>query len=180
MIYPYIIIGMNVEPTIIEEKRLTLLGSVFYGDPFHSAEEWTVENEIGKTWQRLSELLEKYSILLEEINTNPNVAYEVHIEPEEYEKTRKYYVFVGIEIDEFKEIPLEMFIKVLPKTRYVMFTMKVKELDNAMYIFREWMPSSGYEQSYPFIINSYDERFKGLDNEQSEYDLYIPIREKIK
>ena len=57
-----------IEPTILEEKTFKLLGCVFYGDPFHSAEEWSYENEIGKLWQRFGALTYKYSILMNKIS----------------------------------------------------------------------------------------------------------------
>lgn len=171
--------ALNREPKIIDEKIFRLLGCVFYGDPFHSAKEWTIENEIGKTWLRFGNLSRKYSILLKKINANPYVAYEIHIEPEEYKKTKKYDIFVGIEVKNYEEVPVEMFVKILPKTRYVMFITKGRDFSEGEYVFKKWLPNSNCEQAYPYIIQSYDRRrFKALDDEESEIDWYIPIKEK--
>ena len=85
-----------IKPTILEEKTFKLLGCVFYGDPFHSAKEWTYENEIGKLWQRFAKVSYKYSILLKKICTDVDIGYEIHLEPEEYKETRNYYVMVGM------------------------------------------------------------------------------------
>ena len=77
----------TVKPIIIEHKILKLLGCVYYGNPFHSAEEWSYENEIGKLWNRFGELTYKYSKLLKGISIDRDIAYEVHLEPEEFKKT---------------------------------------------------------------------------------------------
>jgi AraC family transcriptional regulator len=139
--------------------------------------EWTIENEIGKIWQRFMSLAGKYSSLLSKISTS-NTCYEVHIEPEEYKTTKNYYVFVGIEVASIKEVPLEMFVKILPATRYAQFTTKTSNKDAGATIIREWLPHNGYVQVYPYIIEAYDStRFKSVDDPESEIDWYIPVKE---
>jgi AraC family transcriptional regulator len=170
-----------MEPQITRELALQLLGCVYYGDPFHQAKEWTIENEIGQLWQRFMKLAQKYPSLLAGISSPNNLGYEVHIETEEYLTTRKYYVFVGVEVTSIEEVPLEMFVKVLPKTRYAVFTTKVDDKETGLHVLREWLPQNGFEQAYPYIIEAYSpERFRGVDDPQSEVDWYIPIKEKLK
>jgi len=167
-----------MEPLILEEKSFQLLGCVFYGDPFHSAKEWTYENEIGKLWERFGKLSYKYSKLLGKISTERNVAYEIHLEPEEFKKTKEYYVMVGMEVDNLDEIPLEMFIKIMPNSTYVVFTTTMEEkFKKGAYIYREWIPENGWKQSFPYILQGYDgARYKGLDDPKSEIDWYIPVK----
>jgi hypothetical protein len=39
------------------------------------------------------------------------------------------------------------------------------------------MPSSGYCQSHEYVIQYYDQRFKGLDKiEESMLDAYVPVK----
>ena len=168
----------TMEPTITQKMSLQLLGCVYYGNPFHSAEEWTIENEVGKVWQRFMNLASKYPSLLSKIGINNNISYEIHIEPEEYKTTKNYYVFVGIEVNTIKEVPLEMFVKILPETRYLKFTTKISDKDSGAYILKEWMPQNGYMQAYPYVIEAYDhKRFRGLGDSESEIDFYIPVKE---
>ncbi len=172
----------TMEPFILEDKSFQLLGCVFYGDPFHSAKEWSYENEVGKLWKRFIDLsMKKYSKLLSKISVNSYTSFELHLEPEEYEKTKNYYVMVGMEVNTLEEIPLEFFLKILPKTNYIIFTTKMKEkFELGAYIYREWIPENGYEQSFPFVIQGYDgKRYRGLDDPESEIDWYIPVK-KIK
>jgi len=162
-----------MEPKIIEKGRITLVGMVFYGDPFKKERGWSQENEIGKLWKRF---VPKEKTIKNRIGKG---AYEVHIEPEEYEETKKFYVLVGVEAEKANDLPLEMFVKVLPPTKYAVFTLKGKEITSNWpdMIYKEWLPNSGYEEAYKFTIEYYDDRFKGTDDPESELDIYIPVKE---
>jgi len=167
-----------MEPVILEEKIFKLLGCVFYGDPFHSAKEWSYENEIGMLWQRYMSLCGKYAQLLKKISENFNTGYEIHLEPEEFKDTKQYYVMIGMEVNDLEEIPLEMFIKIFPKSNYVVFTTRMEEkYEMGAYIYREWLPENSWKQSFPYIIQGYDgTRYKGLEDPKSEIDWYIPVK----
>lgn len=161
-----------MEPKIIERGEITLVGMVFYGDPFKEAAGWSRENEIGKLWTRF--------VAKEELVRNRvgHGGYEVHIEPEEYEHTKNYYVFVGVEVEKVDALPLEMFVKVLPPSTYAVFTLKGKEITSnwGERIYKEWLPQSGYTEAHKFLIEYYDgARFKGMDNSESELDVYVPV-----
>ncbi len=168
---------MPEEPKVTQKKKLQLLGCAYYGNPFHSAKEWNTENEVGKLWKRFANLAGKYSSLLSKISTS-SIFYEIHIEPEEYGATKNYYVFVGIEVIDIREMPLEMVLKILPETRYVQFTTKATSKDTGAVILKEWIPQKGYMQAYPYVIEAYDSnRFKSVDDSESEIDWYIPVKE---
>ena len=41
----------------------------------------------------------------------------------------------------------------------------------------QWLPASGYESAHDYLIELYDQRFKGLENlAESELDVYVPVR----
>jgi AraC family transcriptional regulator len=162
-----------MEPKILEKEKIVLVGMVFYGDPFKNQAGWSQENEIGKLWKRF--VAREKTIK----NRVGNGGYEVHIEPEEYEETKNYYVFVGVEVEKVENLPLEMFTKILPATKYAVFTLKGKEITSNWQdkIYKEWLPQSGYEEAHKFTIEYYDDRFKGIDNTESELDIYVPIKQ---
>lgn len=164
---------------IIDKKSFKLIGCVFYGDPFHSKEEWNVENEIGSLWNRFYKLSQKNADLLQKKLIN-DLSYEVHLQPEDYKETGKFYVYVGVEVRKMEEMPLEMFCKTFPATKYAVFTFKGKEMfRGGEYIWNKWLPESDYEEAYPYMALAYDKnRFLGLDNEKSEIDFYVPIKPK--
>ena len=169
---------------IIERKTpLKVMGCLFYGDPFHSKGEWSIENEIGLLWQRFGKLYEKHKEMIDRHRVDKGVAYEIHIQPKDYEETKKYYIFVGIKVKELNEMPIEMVGKVFEGTMYAIFTFKGEDMFNGgEYIWQDWLPnSSDYEEAFSYFIEAYDEtRFFGLDSEDSEIDYYIPIRLKCK
>jgi len=164
-----------MEPKIIDKEQITLVGMVFYRNPFKEQGGWSQENEIGKLWTRfLAKKSQKP--MKSRVGTG---AFEVHIEPEEYEETKNFYVFVGVEVEKVDDFPLEMFVKVLPATKYAVFTLKGKEITSnwSDMIYKEWLPKSGYKEAHKFLIEYYDERFKGTDRPESELDIYVPIKQ---
>lgn len=167
-----------MEPKIIESKIFKLVGCIFYGDPFHSAEEWSYENEVGKLWQRFIETSKKYAPLLKKIAIDLNTGYEIHLEPAEYKQTKNYYIMVAIEVNNLNELPLEMFAKIFPKTDYVVFTTSMeKRFEIGNLVYKKWIPKHRYEQAFPYILQLYDNRrYKGLEDPHSEIDWFIPVK----
>lgn len=167
-----------MKPRIIDEKEIHLIGCVFYGNPFHSVKGWDTANEIGKLWTRFNEIMTNYKEYLLELQVNPEYYYEVHVVPKIAKEEKKWYIFTGIEVKDIGKMPLEMFSKKLPKTKYAVFTAKGEDFLKANdYIYNNWLPKSKYKESFTFQIQLYDsKRYKGLDNEESEIDFYIPIK----
>ena len=64
---------------------------------------------------------------------------------------------------------------------YLKFITKVGNIQAGERIFQEWLPKSKYEQSYSYIIQGYHrDRYKGLEDKESEIEWYIPIKIKKK
>ena len=69
-------------------------------------------------------------------------------------------------------------MKVLPPTKYAVFTLAGEEITSDWHqmIHRDWLPDSGYQIAYDYAIERYDERFKGLDKiADSVLEVYIPV-----
>lgn len=79
-----------MEPKIIDKEQITLVGMIFYGNPFKEQSGWSQENEIGKLWKRF---MTKEKTIENRVG---NGAYEVHIEPEEYEETKNSMCLLGL------------------------------------------------------------------------------------
>jgi AraC family transcriptional regulator len=166
------------EPVITEERQFKLSGMVYYGDPFHSHEGWSYENEIGRLWQRLMEVCMEHKEALEGLAVDPNISYELHIAPPESEGN-EYHIFVGFETKQPVADPVDLFYKVLPPTKYAVYTMKGMEAaKNTEYYYTEWLGTSGYRESYPFLLQRYDmRRFKGIEDPDSEIEYMFPVKE---
>ncbi len=166
-------------PSILPEVQLKLLGCAYFGNPFHSAREFSAENEIGKLWIRFQSLAMKYASLIKKVNPDRYMGYEVHIESDEYHTSREYCVFVGIETTNTDEQPPELFVKVLPRTAYALVTTRGMDHKPVEQLLREWVPRSSYEQAYRYIIERYDgRRWRSLEDETSEIDWLIPVRRR--
>jgi AraC family transcriptional regulator len=168
-----------MEHKIVDKPEIILAGMTFYGDPFKDAKGWSSESEIGMLWGRFSTFFDKHKDRLKNL-VNPNVGFEVHIEPEEYAETKNFYVMVGAEVDKIEDLPLELSVRVLPATTYAVFTLKGDEISSNWpdKIYKDWLPSSGYQEAYKVTIERYDERFKGAADPESELEIHVPV-EKV-
>jgi predicted transcriptional regulator YdeE len=167
-----------VEPTIVKTDERILVGVSFYGDPFEFKSGWSEENEIGRTWKRFMALLEEHRPQLRHVVTD-TVAFEVHIYSAETMQTGEFEVFVGLEVAELEDVPLQLSVKILPRATYAVFTLVGEQItsDWSMLIFGEWLPAAGYEGQHTHSIQLYDERFKGLDAiGDSVLEVHIPVK----
>ena len=166
-----------MEPRIIKENQIMLVGFSFFGDPFAESGGWTEENEIGRLWNRFTIYLTDHRDRIKHIKDDA-CAYEVHVESEETASKGHREIFVGVEVERLEDIPVEMLAKILPPAQYAVFTLKGEQItsDWSKMIW-EWMSGAGYESAYPYGFQLYDQRFKGLDNlEGSELDVYVPVK----
>jgi predicted transcriptional regulator YdeE len=168
----------SMEPIVIEQPEMILVGFDFFGDPFKFSVGWTEENEIGRLWKRFMAYFDQYKGQLKHIK-DASVMYEVHIEHPETPQTGEYEVFVGLEVEKLEHVPVEITVKVIPAALYVVFTLKGEQItsDWSKLVYEDWMPGSGFQPSSRYGMQCYDERFKGLDRiEESELKVYIPIK----
>ena len=167
-----------MEPKVIEKPEMFLLGFDFFGDPFKFSAGWTEENEIGRLWKRFMTFYGQHVDQVLHVK-EPVVMYEIHLEHPETPQTGEHEVFVGLEIEQFEQVPVELTAKILPATSYAVFTLQGEQIisDWSKMVHEDWLPGSGYQTSYPYGMQGYDERFKGVENiAESEIELYIPIK----
>ena len=167
-----------IEPRIIEKDQMTVLGFSFFGDPFELSRGWTEENEIGRLWSRFMTYLREHGSSIQHIKGD-QVSYEIHIYHDETASMGVFEVFVGVEVEKLENVPVEILVKVLPATKYAVFTVEGQDIisDWSLWFSAEWLPSSGYQLAHPYHFQYYDQRFKGLDKvDESAIDVYIPIK----
>ena len=150
----------------------------FYGDPFDSRDVWDEENEIGRVWSRFMTYFEGNGEKIQHL-TDSGAAYEIHIYNPETTSRGFFEVFVGLQVDRIEQIPIELLAKVLPPSRYAIFTFKgeVISSDWDMHI-DEWIKDAGYQRAHSFSFQYLDHRFRGVDQlAESELDVYMPVKE---
>lgn len=88
----------------------------------------------------------------------------------------------GVVVDRVDGLPAGMVAKEVPAAQYAVFTHHgplfggERDLAATMnYIYREWLPTSGYTRADTADLEIYDNRFAG-NEPHSEIDIYIPIK----
>jgi len=108
-----------------------------------------------------------------------NVAWEAHIQTEEYVTSKEYTIFAGIQVIEPPATPLNFFYTELPKTKYAVFKLKGNDFVTGLeYIYNTWLPASEYKESHGYMLWRYDEKTKDLDDPDCVLEAYIPVEEK--
>jgi len=111
---------------------------------------------------------------------NPDLCYGLCIPNEDTSQTGEFEYIAGFEVDNFDDIPVDMVCCTIPAQRYAVFTHKghVSKLkDTFAYIFDTWQKESGASITDGPEFELYDERFCPQNQDESELDIYVPIRE---
>jgi AraC family transcriptional regulator len=166
-----------MKPKILDKRKIILVGMDFYGNPYHEAGGWSTQNAIGQLWTRFNKFYTKKKGLIKHLVSD--AGYELWIDFEEEDGTKNNYIFVGVEVEKLDELPIELVARILPETKYAIFTLKGDEIksDWPSRIHTQWLPEASLTQSSTYIIEYYDsQRFKGLDSVDSELDIYVPVK----
>ena len=166
-----------MQPKIIEKRGIILVGMDFYGDPYLKAGGWSEQNAIGELWKRF---MSCYGTKKDSIkHLVSDAGYEVWIDFEGEKDTKNKYIFVGVEVTKLEDLPIEFVARIMPKTRYAVFTMKMPDIKSGgiKMLWNKWLPETGLKTSSNYMIEYYDnQRFKGMDNPDSEIDFMVPIQ----
>ena len=87
--------------------------------------------------------------------------------------------FIGAEVASFDSVPKGMDIKTLAGGKYAVFTHRGRMAALPMtyeYIWGTWVLCSGFEIDQRDDFEFYDERFLGPEHDESEFDIYIPVK----
>lgn len=164
---------MKIE--LVELDCLLLGGMSFYGDPLSTKGGWEEENEIGKTWKRFSNYITKNPE--RQYSSQGTYLYEIHVYSQETPTKGYFEVFVGEEVNTHK-LPIVLSSKFIDSSDYLKITLTGKEIvsDWWLKLETEIIPNRNLRRKYDYIIQAYDERFKGMNNiEDSEIDAFIPV-----
>lgn len=96
-----------------------------------------------------------------------------------FNEDTEYSELVGVEVEDFNNIPENMETRVIEEGKYAVFTHKGSTNKLGItydYIWGTWVPCSGAEVDFRDDFEVHDKRFLGADNEESQLDIYIPIK----
>jgi predicted transcriptional regulator YdeE len=168
---------MDVE--VIKRKPMKLAGMSYHGPM--KGEGWSKDNPIGQLWTRFIDFWNAKVSLLEGKMINKDTHYEVHVwNKEVFDETGIFHTFVGVEVDDIDGLPVELEGKCLPAKRYAKVTVRGEEIKTWESEWAEVLPEDKYKvakyDGMEYLIQCYDERFKGLDKMgESEMDILVPI-----
>lgn len=163
--------AIEMETKIVSKKSMTLIGiekAVNYKN---------TQNENHKIW---SEFISRCKEI--EAKVNPEIYYEV-LSDTAYNLSFK--AFFASEVNNVNSIPNGMIMKVIPASKYIVFTHKGAVIsekgsllkDTYDYIYGKYIPNSNYELNGDFSFELFDSnRFNGPKDLESELDIYIPIK----
>jgi hypothetical protein len=160
---------------LVRLDALLLGGVSFYGDPFTQKGGWDAENEIGRTCSRFAEFLTEHPDC--PYFTNKTSFYEIHIYGKDTLSKGYFEVFAGQEVTT-PHLPVSLTLKHIAAADYLKVTLRGSEITGDWWqaLENELLPQYGVTRNTEYIIQAYDERFKGTDRIcESEMDAYIPV-----
>jgi len=104
--------------------------------------------------------------------------YLISFFPENFEPSMRFTVFAGVELREGESVPEGMTVRDIPELQLAVVTHKGKISgirSTYDYFFNLWQPQSEYKLSHPFNYQLYTDKFKGVDDPESELDLCFPV-----
>lgn len=113
-----------------------------------------------------------------ENKVNPKRYYGIATYPEDWEE-RGFFYMAGIQIESLDITNSSLVIKTIPSLKYARFIHKGHLKDRKLsldYIYQTWLPKSDMSLSCPFEIEYFGKDFTDSDNEESEREIYIPIK----
>lgn len=84
----------------------------------------------------------------------------------------------GVAVSKADGLPAEMLSRTVATGDYAVFTHRgpIQGIRNTVkYIYREWLPQSGYQHAGTTDVELYDERFC-LDSPDSEMEYWVPLK----
>lgn len=159
--------GMTLEPMFITTDKLHLVGMQTRG---------VNSSEVGRLWSSFKERAAEIENRREAEST-----YYALIELTGVQWEVSYTACAMVTHE--GQIPEGMVYRILPSTTYAVFSHRgsLDRLpDTFQYIYNTWLPSSGRMRMNAPELARYDHRYLGPTNEDSEFDIYIPITRCLK
>ncbi|MHB9133993.1 MAG: GyrI-like domain-containing protein [Armatimonadota bacterium] len=157
--------GEHMEPKIVDKEAMLVVGLKYTGKNEH--------REIPALWDDFLPRCREVQHIAE-----PNVCLGVC---GDMQADGAFSYLAGVPVTVEADISEGMVAWHVPAAKYAVFTHRGPlDGENSLastnaYIYREWLPASGYQRADTPDLELYDHRF-AFGQEQSEMDIYIPIK----
>lgn len=159
----------SMEPRIVDLKEFTVVGMQTFGNP--------AAGDFSKMWAALFNCAEKIPNV-----SNKKVSYGVGSYTKEHFLEDKWFYMAAREVTDLSKILPQMSGKIIPKNKYAVFkyqgSISPKLAELFQYIYKEWLPSSDYVLAGPYDFERYGDQYLGSKNENSVFEIYVPIKNK--
>ncbi len=165
--------AISMKPVIKEIKEMQIVGM----------EKTTTLNS---SYIDIPKLWEEFCSRMHEINNAADCKtfYEVrkpdlNFSMNDFTETTEFTEIAGLEVTSVDSIPEGMLDVTIPAGKYAVFIHKGSPQNLRQtyeYIWGTWLPNSEYEADMKYDFELYGERFKGMDNPESEIDIHIPVK----
>ena len=165
-----------MEPSIIQKPEMKFVGMSYFGDPFVSHNGWDQNNEIGRLWVRFFDYLKSNMDGIPNLESQ-DALYEMHVYGGEMFTIGHFEAYVGIEVKTLDAVPLELQAKIIPASRYAVFTLVGEQITEDWHLtVDKWIVKAGHQRDESFSLQVYDQRFKGQDRiAESVLDVWLPL-----
>jgi len=157
-----------VKPEIVELGELKFVGVPVFTDN---------KKDIGIAWKMLQRCESAVTGRMCS-GERPGICAGIEFYTEEFFDSGRFFYMPAIQVESLEVIPIEMTAKILPASKYAVFTHRgfahtVSETITAAY--ESWLALAGLEANNYYDFEYYDDRFVP-DSEDSVIDVYIPVK----
>ena len=163
-----------MEPKIIEKGQFLFAGF-----------ELKTSSVEGKNYKEIPEFWKSYikNNLKEKIKNKSDENIEIAVCCDFDPDTQNFSYVIGFEVDSFDGLPGDIFQREIPGAKYAVFTTPKSTPANfsesiqktASFVFKEWLPESGYEYDDRCVdFEWYDRRM--LNDDQCRMEIYVPVK----
>jgi AraC family transcriptional regulator len=152
-------------PQILRRPALFLVGIAYHGD--------NSDGKLAGIWQDFMGQIEAIPGQI-----SPRQTYGLWRYPNNFQINRDFDYLAAVAVEPFSSPPLKLAAAHLSPHRYASFEHH-GPLQNIrqtyLHIYGEWLPQSGYRLAGNYDLEYYDERFIGVDREDSILNILVPI-----
>jgi AraC family transcriptional regulator len=152
-------------PQILRRPALFLAGLAYHGD--------NRDGKLAIIWQDLMQQIETIPGQI-----SPRQTYGLWRYPNNFQVDRDFDYLAAVAVESRSFLPPKLVAVCLPAHRYASFE-HYGPLQNIrqtyLHIYGEWLPQSEYRLAGNYDLEYYDERFTGVDREDSILNILVPV-----
>ncbi len=157
-----------MEPVRIETKRLRLVGKEMYV---------TLEENFGNKLNAMeAEIKARLPEIRDKKNETTGIGMWQNSVLDETSPNHHRQYFLGVEVNDYKDIPYGMIVKNLPESKFAIFSESeygtVMSKEDSGYM---WLHKSDYQMNLKIIA---DFETYNFDKEKKDHEVWIPVIEK--